>query len=149
MFVSVFFSGPFEVSPARPVIGILMFGGGGMLATLGGQALAAGNLGKILRYKYGETLPPTMDAARHASPVVEDLARGLGRALRDVWTDGDTDAAKSRMPHTCGTVNDADDVFCKGCGQRLTGQVCPSCQATNDADARFCDRCGATLAAGA
>ena len=69
-----------------------MFGGGGMLASLGGQALAAGNLGKILRYQYGETLPPTMDAARHASPVVEDLARGLGRAVRDGWTDGESPA---------------------------------------------------------
>ena len=149
MFLSVFFADPFEVPRGRPVIGIVLFAGGGMLAGLGGQAFTAGNLGRILRYKYGETLPPTMDAARHASPVVEDRARGLGRAVREAWTDGESPASRSRMPHTCGTVNDPDDVFCKGCGQRLTGQVCPSCQASNDADARFCDRCGATMAAGA
>ena len=76
---------------------------------------------------------------------MEDLARGLGRAVRDGWTDGESPAWILSIHPTCGTVNDADDVFCKGCGQRLTGRVCPSCRASNDADARFCDRCGATL----
>ena len=95
LFLSVFFD-PFAGHGGRPVIGIVMFGGGGMLASLGGRAVAAGNLGKILRYQYGETLPPTMDAARHASPVVEDLARGVGRTVRDVWTDGETPQVESR-----------------------------------------------------
>jgi hypothetical protein len=148
MFVSVFFSDLSTDPPVRPIIGLLMFGGGGFVAVVGLQALAAGNMGRILRYQIGESLPPTMDAARHASPVVEDLARGLGRAARDGWADGGTPSSDSSITHTCGTVNDADDVFCKGCGQRLTGQVCPSCRASNDADARFCDRCGATLTAG-
>ena len=150
MFLSVFFSGPFEVSPARPVIGILMFGGGGMLATVGGQALAAGNLGRILRYKYGETLPPTMDAARHASPVAQDLARGMARSLREGWTRWRGLRPRSReCPMPAGRSTTRMMSSAKGAARGLAGQVCPSCQASNDADARFCDRCGATMAAGA
>lgn len=149
MFFSVFFSDGFDVSPGRPALGIILMAAGGMLSTLGLNVLTAGNMGRILRYQYGATLPPTLDAARHMSPVAQDLARGVARSVREGWADGGSAPAESRMPHACGTVNDADDVFCKGCGQRLTGQVCPSCQASNDADARFCDRCGATMVAGA
>ena len=132
-------------------IGILMFGRGrdARDASASGH-LAAGNLGKILRYQYGET--PAADDGRR-TPCLTRGSRtwpeALARSLRDVWTEGETPPPDREWPMPAGRSNDADDVFCKGCGQRLTGQVCPSCQASNDADARFCDRCGATMAAGA
>ena len=46
---------------------------------------------------------------------------------------------------TCGTLNDADAIFCKGCGTKFGVDQCSQCGATVDPDALFCAKCGAKL----
>lgn len=47
----------------------------------------------------------------------------------------------------CGTLNEADASFCKGCGAKLGANKCSHCGDTADPDALFCSQCGAELAA--
>ena len=47
----------------------------------------------------------------------------------------------------CGTLNDADALYCKRCGVKLGGaNHCPGCDAEVDADALFCSKCGTEIA---
>ena len=65
--------------------------------------------------------PPSC-LARHGGPRPRPgprRQRWLGRRARLL-------AVKSTAPHTCGTVNDADDVFCKGCGEQTRRPGLPS-----------------------
>ena len=48
---------------------------------------------------------------------------------------------------TCGTLNDANAAFCKGCGSKLGVSECSKCGAPTDPDASFCSKCGFALAA--
>ena len=41
----------------------------------------------------------------------------------------------------CGTVNDAEAVFCASCGSQIGKMSCPNCGAELDADADFCETC--------
>lgn len=117
LFLSVFFQGFDLASPspgARPVIGLILTALGGFASMIGLQLLALGNLGRIARYQMAETLPPTMDAARHAAPVVSEVAHEIAAAVGEGWRGGEP----------------------------LAERVCAACQTPNDADARFCDACG-------
>lgn len=145
-FLSVF-NDPLSMRESNPAISVLMFGGGGMIATIGLKLLVFGYAGRILRYGIGETLPPTLDAARATTPVAREVAREIAGGVRQGF-----DGQDSRLPvrHICGTENDPDARFCKGCGKPLAGTStpCPHCGARLDADARFCDACGAQAAPG-
>lgn len=41
----------------------------------------------------------------------------------------------------CGTINDADAMFCASCGQPLRMGTCPNCGSDIDPDADFCEVC--------
>ena len=49
-------------------------------------------------------------------------------------------AATVQCPH-CGTVNEADAVFCASCGKPLHMMKCPHCGADVDPDADYCEVC--------
>jgi predicted amidophosphoribosyltransferase len=42
---------------------------------------------------------------------------------------------------TCGTINDADAIFCASCGHPLKMGVCPNCGSEIDLDTDFCEVC--------
>lgn len=141
-FARPFFAGnPFELSFGGSALSMLSAFLGFVMIGISLQLLLMGNAGRILRYQAGEALPVAEDAARHMAPMANELARGLVRSAREGWEVG---VDSTKIPHTCGALNEPDDRFCKGCGQPL-GRTCPSCSASNDADARFCDRCGTPL----
>lgn len=124
LFVSVFFAigdGPMGpgFSPARPVIGVLMFAAGGFCTSIGWPLVLAGNAGKIMRYQAAEALPVALDMTRHAAPVAGDLARGMARAAREGWEEGGPPSTADPLSTRCecGVANDPDARFCKGCGR--------------------------------
>ena len=41
----------------------------------------------------------------------------------------------------CGTLNDYDNNFCKGCGEKLI-KKCPYCGDELDPNSSYCGRCG-------
>ena len=41
----------------------------------------------------------------------------------------------------CGTMNDAEAMFCAQCGQPISKALCPHCGAETDPDADFCETC--------
>ena len=49
-------------------------------------------------------------------------------------------AATVQCPH-CGTINEAEAVFCASCGQPLHTMNCPHCGAEVDPDADYCEVC--------
>jgi hypothetical protein len=137
-FISVFFTERFIFAP----IGLVMAAVGGFASMFGLQLLTFSHAGKIARYQAAEMTPVGKDVVRDVLPVASDAVRELAAAARE----GLTGVPAAKLTHTCGTQNDADDRFCKGCGQPLDHRKCPKCAAANDADARFCDTCGYSLA---
>ncbi len=131
----------------RTVIGFMMIAGGAFLSMIGFQMVAFGNVGRLARYQAGETMPVAHDVLRHSTPVIGDVAREVTRSAREGWEQEEPLSPGAKVRHTCGTLNDPDDRFCKGCGHSLAGPVCPTCQTQNDSDARFCDKCGNALSA--
>ncbi len=136
-----FADNPFAMSFGGSVLAMFSAFVGFVMIGAGLQMLMIGNAGRLLRYQAGEILPVAEDAARHVAPTANDLTRGLIRSAREGWDEG---VAEPQIAHSCGTLNEPDDRYCKGCGQAL-GRTCGSCSASNDADARFCDRCGTPL----
>ena len=55
----------------------------------------------------------------------------------------DDNIKKSFCPN-CGSENDSDASYCKGCGRSLKN-ICPHCGTSNDIDAKYCDNCGKKL----
>jgi len=121
----------------------------GMFSSLGGIALLAfANQRVFARYQAGEMVPVAEDAAEDLSPTISSIASAVSEGIRRGAGESGTPETDSggRIRHRCGTLNDPEDRFCKGCGEDLGNPVCPSCGKENDADARFCDGCGAGLA---
>jgi hypothetical protein len=145
LFLSVFFTAPgshdMDSQGRRAVTGLIMAGVGGFATVIGLNLLGFAHMGKIARFQAGQTMPVAKDMLRDASPVFNDLARGISQSIR-----GDA-GSPGKVRHSCGAWNDAGDKYCKGCGASLAAPVCPKCSAPNDPDARFCEKCGAALAA--
>lgn len=140
--------GPPDLNFGRAATGMFLAFAGAVMTMIGLQLLFLANAGKVLRYQAGEALPVAMDATRHAAPVGQEVARGMARAVREGWDGaGEETLAGPKVMHSCGSLNDPDDRFCKGCGAPLADQLCPSCMARNDPDAKFCAHCGAALKA--
>ncbi len=84
-----------------------------------------------------EVESPAEDGAR--APEVEDV----------------DEAPKAEACPECGTENDADANFCKGCGADISAEEsepepltnCPDCGSDVDEDANFCSSCGYDLEA--
>ena len=122
----------------------------GMFTTMFGLGLISfANRSVLARYQAGEMVPVVNDAAHDLAPTVRRVARAVGREVRRGKKASapppDRDNA-GRIKHECGTYNDPDDRFCKGCGTSLAKPICKSCGTENDLDARFCDSCGTPLA---
>ena len=45
----------------------------------------------------------------------------------------------------CGSLNEADAIFCKGCGTKFGVSKCSQCGVTAEPDALFCSKCGAQV----
>lgn len=72
-------------------------------------------------------------------------ARGSATRGRDQRThDRDPDGLPCA---SCGVLNDADAVHCKGCAARIAPIECPRCDTENDPDAKFCKSCAEPLGA--
>jgi len=87
------------------------------------------------------TLRPTQDY-----PGAEQLAK-REELVRELPTDSpyETQTAVQTAQGVacpfCGTVNDADAVFCLACGKPLRMGACPNCGSEIDPDADFCEVC--------
>jgi hypothetical protein len=146
-FVSLFGGNPFAPDRPNPALAVLMFGGGGMVAMLGLKLLFLGYAGRILRYGMAETLPPTLDAARAATPVAREVAREIAVGVRD-GLHGEVTSRSVPLRHICGTENDPGARFCQGCGVALavTPAQCPKCRSSLDPGDAYCAACGAATA---
>lgn len=49
--------------------------------------------------------------------------------------------AQGTVCPACGTINDADAMFCASCGQPLRTATCPNCGSEIDPEADFCEIC--------
>jgi ribosomal protein L40E len=127
----------------RAIIGIVMAAVGGFSSVIGLNLLGFANTGRVARYQAGEVMPLAKDALRDASPVINEMVRGMANAMHDPHATNS--AAQGKIRHACGAWNDPDDRFCKGCGAPLQKPTCPKCGGLNDPDARFCEKCGAPL----
>ncbi len=56
-----------------------------------------------------------------------------------------TSAPGGRPCPSCGASLEADDMFCRKCGQRLSPAACTSCGASLLPDDEFCPKCGAPV----
>ncbi len=141
-FISLFDDGPFAPNAPNPAVSVLMFGGGGMLAMIGFKLLFLGFAGRILRYGMAETLPPTLDAARAATPTARHVAREITGGVREALDD---ELPRDTRRHHCGTENDPTARFCQGCGEALdrAPDRCPKCGVHLDPGDAFCRDCGA------
>ena len=70
----------------------------------------------------------------------EELTRGIG-AEQHFATQQLQQQAQGVICPMCGTVNDADAMFCASCGKPLRMGVCPSCGSEIDPEADFCEVC--------
>ncbi len=147
LFLSVFFTAPgahdMDAQGRRAVTGLIMAGAGGFATVIGLNLLGFAHMGRIARYQAGQTMPVAKDMLRDASPVLNEVARGISQSVR-----GDATTPPGKVRHSCGAINDVTDKYCKGCGAALTAPTCPKCAAENDPDARFCEKCGSPLTVG-
>jgi len=56
-----------------------------------------------------------------------------------------TSTAGGRPCPSCGASLEADDVFCRKCGKRLTAAACGSCGASLRSEDVFCPKCGTPI----
>jgi len=154
LFISVFFtsSREFFANPddtmdsnaRRAVIGMILMAGGGFASMIGLNLLGFAQRGKIARYQAGELMPLAKDMAQDAAPVIGQVVREIAQSARE-GLQSETASPPDKIRHSCGALNDADDKFCKACGQPLAGPLCPNCGRPNDPDAKFCDKCGTPI----
>lgn len=124
------------------------FGGAGMptlfwclfigfpLLGLGGTLLKASYLRETAQYVKDEGIPVMKDTYRDLKPELKDFIN----TIKGV----DTPKEEKICPK-CGTRNDADNNYCKGCGEALTPAYCPNCGEEVDPNSTYCGRCGKRL----
>ena len=100
------------------------------LLGFGGMLLKVSYIRETAQYFKDESVPVTKDLYRDLKPELKDFVNTLrGKDTEEV------------ICPRCGTRNDLDNNFCKGCGEELN-RKCPYCGETLDHNSTFCGRCG-------
>ena len=92
------------------------------LLGVGGMLLKASYIRETAQYIKDESIPVTKDLYRDLKPEIKDTNDEI-------------------ICPRCGTKNDLDNNFCKGCGEELN-KKCPHCGEVLDSNSTFCGRCG-------
>lgn len=106
------------------------------LLGIGGSLLKVSYLRETAQYVKDEGVPVTKDLYRDLKPEIKDFVN----TIRGVET-----PEEEIVCPKCGTRNDSDNNFCKGCGEPLTVERCPNCGAELDPNSSYCGRCGKRL----
>lgn len=105
------------------------------LLGIGGSLLKVSYLRETAQYVKDEGVPVTKDLYRDLKPEIKDFVN----TLKGVDTEQEIVCSK------CGTRNDSDNNYCKGCGEPLAAERCPNCGAELDPNSTYCGRCGKRL----
>lgn len=104
------------------------------LLGIGGMLLKVSYIRETAQYIKDESVPVTKDLYRDLKPEIKDFVNTLrGKETND-----------EIICPRCGTRNDLDNNFCKGCGEELN-KKCPHCGETLDHNSSYCGRCGKRL----
>lgn len=101
------------------------------LLGFGGMLLKVSYIRETAQYFKDESVPVTKDLYRDLKPELKDFVNTLRGK----------DTEEEVICPRCGTRNDLDNNFCKGCGEQLN-RKCPYCGETLDHNSTFCGRCG-------
>lgn len=91
---------------------------------------------EITRYVKNESVPVINETGKEIAPAVRDIASAVKEGL--------TENATNEIRCSCGTLNNKNSKFCKGCGKSLVSS-CPHCGQEIPADSVFCNHCGSKL----
>jgi len=106
------------------------------LLGFGGMLLKASYMRETAQYMKDEGIPVVKDTYRDLKPEFKDFVN----TIRGI----DTPEEEKICPR-CGARNDADNNYCKSCGEALTGSRCPNCGEEVDPNSTYCGRCGKRL----
>ena len=101
------------------------------LLGFGGMLLKVSYIRETAQYFKDESVPVTKDLYRDLKPELKDFVNTLR------GKDTEEEVICSR----CGTKNDLDNNFCKGCGEELN-KKCPYCGEVLDQNSTYCGKCG-------
>ena len=86
----------------------------------------------VMRFTKNETVPIFNEMSGQVAPGISNLTAAARAGFNDTIT------------CTCGTVNSAEDNFCKNCGKALK-KTCAICGKIVAEDTKFCPACGAKI----
>ncbi|WP_274365378.1 zinc ribbon domain-containing protein [Paenibacillus thermotolerans] len=135
------FGGPFSPGPTK----FHYFFIGIPLLFVGFVMTSYGFMGAVAKYQSKELTPVAKETfnefAAGVKPGVREISKGFAEGQGTSAPD-----LPGIVCDDCGTENERNSKYCKGCGSTLPVQKqCAACNHLNDADASYCTECGQRL----